>query len=132
MKKIFLLFITALCCLGFISCENGGDVIKGTWKNVVVSSNTASASEMDYTYVFDGKGNFTFINADMGRTSKGTYVIEENNTLVRLHGTTQNEAGDIREYDSELLLDLNETPPTLTAYLYGEYGLMGILIFEKQ
>jgi len=130
MKKIFLLIITALCCFGFISCENGGDVIKGTWKNVVVSS--SAASEMDYTYIFDGKGNFTFINADKGRTSKGTYVIVENNTIVRLHGTTQNEAGDIREYDSELLLDLNETPPTLTAYLYGEYGLMGILIFEKQ
>lgn len=130
MKKIFLFITTVLCCLSFISCEKGGDVIKGTWKNVVVSS--SAASEMDYTYIFDGKGNFTFINADEGRTSKGTYVIEENNTIVRLHGTTQNEAGDIREYDSELLLDLNETPPTLTAYLYSDYGLVGMLVFEKQ
>ena len=128
MKKLFLLFTAAICLM---ACEKGGDVIQGTWKNVVHVS--TAASEMDFTYVFDGKGNFTFIDADYDRTSKGTYVIENNNTLVRLHGATKNEAGEEKEYETVLTLDLNSNPPTLSAPMYTSDGTyLGLIIFEKQ
>lgn len=135
MKKIFLGIITTVCCLSFISCEKGGDVIEGTWKGPAgYNSSTNNATELDLTYIFDGKGNFKYISiAEEERISTGTYVIAENNTIVRLHGVTRNYEGKEKEYDSELMLDLESNPPTLSAHLYDSNGsYYGLLIFEKQ
>lgn len=134
MKKLSILFVLCMALFGFLltSCETKtGDVLKGTWKNVVFIS--SSATEMDFTYIFDGKGGYTFIDAGMGRTSKGTYVIENNNTLVRMHGVTKNEAGEENEFDNELTLDLNSNPPTLSAPMYNSDGTyLGNIIYERQ
>ena len=135
MKKLFLFIITMLCSLSFISCEKGGDVIKGTWKGPAgINSSTSAATELDLTYIFDGKGNFKYISiAEEERVSTGTYVIEENNTIVRLHGVARNYQGEEYEYDSELMLDLESNPPTLSAHLYDSNGTYyGLLVFEKQ
>lgn len=137
MKKIslFLVSLMALLSFTFTSCEKGGDVIKGTWKGPAgINSSATGAQELDLTYIFDGKGNFKYISiAEEERVSTGTYVIEENNTIVRLHGTARNYQGEEKEYDSELMLDLESNPPTLSAHLYDSNGTYyGLLVFEKQ
>lgn len=140
MKQLLLVSVMALMSLGFTSCDkHKGDVIEGTWKNEPGWTSSASGGgieNMEMTYVFNGSGKYTFTVVEDGyewSTSKGTYVIEENNTIVRLHGVSTNAEGISKEYDSELMLDLTEMPPTLSAHLYDNSGsYYGLLVFVKQ
>lgn len=89
------------------------------------------------TFKFDGKGKFTYKAVDGGgfvwSTSKGTYTIEENKTVVRLQGVSTNSEGISHEFEEAMLLDLESKPATLTSYLYDNEGrYYGVLVFEKQ
>ena len=134
MKKFFALLSVVLICFCFSSCEKDNfDVLKGTWKNTGVNASTGGATELDLTYIFDGKGNFTFINRGEGITAEGTYTIEENNTIVRMNGVSRNPDGIEKEFKDAYLLDLDVTPPIFYIELYDQYGTyFGTLIFEKQ
>ena len=142
MKQKSFLFVSvmALMSLIFTSCDkNKGDVLEGTWKNEPgwnSSTDGGGIENMEMTYVFDGKGKYTFTVVEDGyewSSSKGTYVIEENNTLVCLHGISTNAEGISKEYDSELMLDLDSKPATLSAHLYdNQGGYYGLLVFVKQ
>lgn len=135
MKKLLFLLVSVLTFLSlcFTSCEkSSADILKGTWKYVPgVSSTMTEQPEM--SYIFDGKGNYTFISKYYGeeKVSKGTYVIEKE-TIVRTYYTKQEIDGS-KEYSEVLELDANSTPPTLTGYAYDSYGnLLMILLFEKK
>ena len=136
MKK-YLLFIAALLSVGlsFTACDKTpGDVLQGTWKNVpgyVISS--GGEEEPDMTYIFDGKGNYTFISKyyDEVSTTKGSYVIAGN--LVHMYYTKQNMEGETINGEDVLELDTDRNPPALTAELYTSDGIhIGTLLFEKQ
>lgn len=137
MKKISLL-VSVLTFLSFCftSCEkSSGDVLKGTWKYVpgYNSSTMAGLEQPEMTYIFDGKGNYTFISKYYGEEKmlKGTYVIEKE-AIVRTYYTKQDIDGS-KEYSEVLELDANSTPPTLTGYAYDSDGnLLMTLLFEKK
>lgn len=142
MKQLSLLTVSIMTLLSFAftSCEkHKGDVIEGTWKNEpgwTISASSGGIENMEMTYIFNGAGKYTFTVIEDGyewSSSKGTYVIEENNTIVRLHGVSTNSEGISKEYDSELMLDLDSKPATLSAHLYdNQGGYYGLLIFKKQ
>ena len=126
MKKLFVLLAVAICLMG---CDKDGDVIKGKWRH---TSDSAVGMSLDLTYIFDGKGNFTFIDAYEGQTSKGTYVLEQNNTIVHVHGY-KNMYEKTVEYEESMELDLGSTPPTMSEKVYDMTGAcVGVLVYEKQ
>ena len=143
MKKctMLLAFSVALIFVSLLSCKKDkGDVLEGTWKYAPAYDikKSEGSAEHDMTYKFDGKGNFTYSDVELTgfvlSTAKGTYTIEENNTIVCIHGEREFSEGFSKEYDSELSLDLESKPAKLTAIRYytssGEY--IGALVFEKQ
>ena len=94
MKKIIILLVLVVSIAVITSCHtNKGDVLKGTWVNMVFTSGTAE--EVDMRYIFDGKGHYTFISARDGmpetRTT-GSYVLEGN--IVYTDYTIQNAEGE--------------------------------------
>lgn len=128
--------ILGLLSLCFVSCEQTPDaILKGTWKCVPYISTSASEEIYELTYVFDGKGNFTYTsNSSEGiRTTKGTYTLE-NGTFVRTFYTKYNLDGDpVGEGSATLTLDTKSTPPTLTTIIYTSDGIiLGELRYVKQ
>ena len=133
MKKLLIAAVVAVLTFCFTSCEKGsGDVLSGVWKNNPSYTPSSGMEVRHLTFVFDGKGNFTFTNEDEGSYASGTYTIE-NNSIVRLHGTGRNAEGVSKEYDDVLEYDADSNPPTLTSYIYDQYGdLIEIIVYEKK
>lgn len=143
MKKCSLLFISlmALFTFCFTSCENGkeDDALKGVWKCISTNAQFAPPpdfTKVDITYVFDGKGNYTYIIIDPEygtRSAKGTYSRMENHSLVSLHGIFTTAEGIHKEYDADLWLITIKTPFTLNTVFYDVDITEHIpLAFEKQ
>ena len=136
-KRLFIyVFIVGLLSLCFIACEkNSEDILKGTWMSEDWNSSATAEEIYDMTYVFDGKGNYTFTsNSSEGiKTTNGTYTIE-NETLVRTFYTKHNLDGEsIGEGSDVLTLDRKSTPMTLTSIFRAATGIeLGVVVFVKQ
>lgn len=136
-KQLYIFaFIVGLLSLCFVACEqNSGDILKGTWKSEPLNTTSGSMELGAMTYVFDGKGNYTFtsnIDDDI-RTTKGTYTIE-NETTVRTFYTKYTIEGEAYGEGSDVLtLDAKSKPMTLTAVYRTSGGIeLGTFIFIKQ
>lgn len=124
----------ALFSFLFFSCDTkSGDILEGTWKgDFGVSSSTMDEIEM--TYVFDGKGNYTFTAVQSGITNitKGTYKLIDGKYL-HTYFTTTNGDGVSEEREEILELDTSKKPYTLSAILYDGSGqALQHIIFVKQ
>ena len=133
MKKLFILFALAISIGAITSCDANVDVLKGTWL-AAASPSTGMADELNMRYIFDGKGNYTFIVAQEnmpGSKSTGTYVLDGNK--VRTYYTIQNADGKSQERTDVLTLDPTHNPPSLSAPLFTSDGTqLGELVFYKQ
>ena len=133
MKKIIILLVLVVSIAFITSCNtNKGDVLKGTWVNMVFTS--GMAEEVDMRYIFDGKGHYTFISARDGmpetRTT-GSYVLEGN--IVYTDYTIQNAEGESLVRSQSLTLDLTANPPSLSTPVYDAEGrYLHDLVFYKQ
>lgn len=142
MKKHSLIFVSlvTLFCICFTSCENGnGDDLKGVWKFVpeyyASTYGYNNCADFDMTYVFDGKGNYTFkvIDSEQGtRNAKGTYDHLADSKLVRLHEVYINAEGITKEYDNDIWLDVTVKPATLTCDRIFNGDERYTFVFEKQ
>lgn len=86
------------------------------------------------TYVFDGKGNYTFTSVQSGITyiTKGTYKLIDDKYL-HTYFTTTNGEGVSQEKDEVLELDTSKKPYTLTSAVYDSNGnFLQYLMFVKQ
>ena len=112
MKKSSILFVLCMALLGvlFTSCEKGTEsLFKGTWKEVVLTSNEHSKVK-EMTLYLDGAGSYTWTIVDNEtRIIRGEYrIIDSGNPLVDgihfSHYEISNMGG---------LYDLESTPPIL-------------------
>lgn len=146
MRKFSLLFVTimTLFCICFTSCEKeSSNVVKGVWKyiphdfsSVVTSFNL---QEIEMTYVFDGKGYYTFTSNLPGyeyNNTNGTYEYfkdNENIQYVVLHGVAINSQGEKKEYNLGLWLYTTTKPYTLETTFCDDSGnVILAATFEKQ
>lgn len=136
-QRLFIYaLVVGLLSLCFIACEKSSDdILKGTWKSEGWNSSSTAEEIYDMTYVFDGKGNYTFTsNTSEGiRTTNGTYTIE-NETLVRTFYTKHILEGEATGEGTDVLtLDAKSTPMTLTSVLRTANGMeLGTVVFVKQ
>ena len=127
-----------LFCTFFTSCENGtGDDLKGVWKfdpNYYAASTSNNWEGVSMSYVFDGKGNYSFTITEPKygtRNAKGTYDHLSDSKLVRLHEIYTNPEGVTKEYDSDIWLDITAKPATLSSTrLFDEE--IAVIVFVKQ
>ena len=139
MKKIITILALSFALLGimFTSCESKtGDILEGTWKSDMgINSSTSSSEEIEMTYVFDGKGKYTFTSMQSGEvysTIKGTYKLVEEKYL-HTYCTVTNVEGVSREVEDVLELDTSSKPYTLNKTLYDVSGrVIQQLRFVKQ
>ena len=69
MKKLFLLFIVAICTLSMMSCKKN----KNTFKSVMEIKQSINT--------FDITANFNGISFELIKTSKGYYVAEKDKDI---------------------------------------------------
>ncbi len=137
MKKSSILFVLCIALFGFLftSCNGkAGDVLEGTWIGDMGISSSAIAEEVEMTYVFDGKGNYTFTSSQYGEVhiTKGTYKLIDGKYL-HTYFSMKNSSGENEERDEVLELDTSSKPYTLNTDLYDMEGrLVGHLKFVKQ
>jgi len=137
MKNSSILFVLciALFCFLFTSCKGTtGDILEGTWKSDFGVSSGVFMDDMEMTYVFDGKGNYTFTSVQSGITyiTKGTYKLIDDKYLHTYFITTNGE-GVSQEKDEVLELDTSKKPYTLTLAVYdGNGNFLQYLMFVKQ
>ena len=137
MKKLSVLFVLCMALFSFLffSCDTkSGDILEGTWKGDFGINSSATVEDIEMTYVFDGKGNYTFTGGQSGITNitKGTYKLIDGKYLHTYY-TVKNEEGISRDIEDVLELVTTSKPYYLSKDLCDSDGnILQQVRFYKQ
>ena len=137
MKKSSILFVLCMAIFSFLffSCDTkSSDILEGTWKGNFGYNSSTQDLEIEMTYVFDGKGNYTFTGSQSGITNitKGTYKLIDGKYL-HTYCTVTNGEGISRDIEEVLELNTSSKPYYLSADMYdGDGNILQHVRFYKQ